>query len=247
MTGRLKNFYLTPTTSYESDKHVGMDVREIAKQIYEYTSGYPYLVSYICKVLDEGLAGQGITFGLKTAVSEAAKYILSHNNTVFDDMTKKITDYPELKRMLYEILFEGQGFPYNPGNQIVQIGERFGFISNKKEQAVISNRIFETWFYNLFISEEALQSKSYKAAAEIKNQFIHGGCLDMRRVLVKFMEHFAEIYGDCPDSFKEENGRRLFLLYLKPIINGTGNSNKSKRQGSKTTECMGKTIFEVVV
>lgn len=86
------------------EKHVGMDVREIAKQVYEYTSGYPYLVSYICKVLDEGLAGQGITFGLKTAVSEAVKYILSHNNTLFDDMTKKITDYPELKRMLYEIL-----------------------------------------------------------------------------------------------------------------------------------------------
>ena len=36
------------------------------------------------------------------------------------------------------------------------------------------------------------------------------------------MEHFSDIYGNRPDRFVEENGR-LFLLYLKPIINGMGN------------------------
>ena len=38
----------------------------------------------------------------------------------------------------------------------------------------------------------------------------------------------AKWMGQCPackewNTFVEENGRRLFLLYLKPIINGTGN------------------------
>ena len=38
----------------------------------------------------------------------------------------------------------------------------------------------------------------------------------------------AKWLGQCPgcgewNTFVEENGRRLFLLYLKPIINGTGN------------------------
>ena len=37
------------------------------------------------------------------------------------------------------------------------------------------------------------------------------------------MVHFHDIYGKDSDEFVEENGRRLFLLYLKPIINGTGN------------------------
>lgn len=45
----------------------------------------------------------------------------------------------------------------------------------------------------------------------------------MKRVLEKFMVHFHDIYGKDSDEFVEENGRRLFLLYLKPIINGTGN------------------------
>jgi len=35
--------------------------------------------------------------------------------------------------------------------------------------------------------------------------------------------HFHELYGEEDQRFVEEYGRRLFLLYLRPIINGTGN------------------------
>ena len=45
----------------------------------------------------------------------------------------------------------------------------------------------------------------------------------MRRVLERFVFHFQEIYGDKDNKFVEEYGRRFFLLYLRPIINGTGN------------------------
>ena len=39
----------------------------------------------------------------------------------------------------------------------------------------------------------------------------------------KFVEYFNEIYGDNDDKFLEKYGRKFFLLYLKPIINGVGN------------------------
>ena len=45
----------------------------------------------------------------------------------------------------------------------------------------------------------------------------------MNRVLEKFVEYFQEIYGDNDEKFIEKYGRKFFLLYLKPIINGTGN------------------------
>lgn len=45
----------------------------------------------------------------------------------------------------------------------------------------------------------------------------------MELVLRKFVEHFHDLYGDRSDTFLEEDGRRFFLLYLRPIINGTGN------------------------
>ncbi len=38
---------------YESEHHTGMQVAQVAEEIYQYTSGYSYLVSVICKYLDE--------------------------------------------------------------------------------------------------------------------------------------------------------------------------------------------------
>ncbi|MCD7834282.1 MAG: hypothetical protein LUH00_09915 [Lachnospiraceae bacterium] len=38
---------------YETDYETGMDTEAIAKMIYDYTSGYPFLVSRMCKLLDE--------------------------------------------------------------------------------------------------------------------------------------------------------------------------------------------------
>ncbi len=37
------------------------------------------------------------------------------------------------------------------------------------------------------------------------------------------MVHFHDLYGNRNEEFLEEVGRRYFLLYLKPIINGVGN------------------------
>ena len=45
----------------------------------------------------------------------------------------------------------------------------------------------------------------------------------MRRILEKFVEYFDDIYGDRDEKFLEAHGRRYFMLFLKPIINGTGN------------------------
>ena len=45
----------------------------------------------------------------------------------------------------------------------------------------------------------------------------------MKLVLKKFYEYYEEIYSNNDQRFIEEDGRKLFLLYLKPIINGTGN------------------------
>lgn len=42
---------------YESDHSTGMDIVRISEIIYEYTSGYPFLVSKICKLIDEEVDG----------------------------------------------------------------------------------------------------------------------------------------------------------------------------------------------
>ena len=45
----------------------------------------------------------------------------------------------------------------------------------------------------------------------------------MRLILERFIDTYHEVCGPLEDKFKEKDGREQFLLYLKPIINGTGN------------------------
>ena len=208
---------------YVADKKCEMDIQEVAEEIYEYTSGYPYLVSKICKLMDESgecIADESFT---KWGVSEAVNILLKGNSTLFDDMRKKLEDYPELKRMLYAMLFYGESYSYNPDNFAMDIGTMFGFMKEQDGLAVVSNRIFETRLYNLFLSEEMTGNITYQTGEREKNQFIKNGMLDMDLVLEKFMVHFHDVYGESTEKFVEENGRRMFLLYLKPIINGVGN------------------------
>ncbi len=213
---------------YEQDWHTGMDIKSISSQIYSYTSGYPFLVSRLCKLLDEQVAGSG-DFPDRPAVwtsggfQEAVKRIVYESNTLFDDVRKKLDEYPGLSNIIYVILFNGKNIAYTPDNLEIEIGIRFGFLRCIDGQVAVANRIYEMRFYNYFLGEEMAGSNIYSASMRIKNQFIHGKVLDMELILRKFVEHFTDIYGDSTDRFVEENGRRLFLLYIKPIINGTGN------------------------
>ena len=47
--------------------------------------------------------------------------------------------------------------------------------------------------------------------------------VEMKLVMEKFFEYFVEICGNADEKFIENEGRRIFLMYLRPIINGAGN------------------------
>lgn len=76
---------------------------------------------------------------------------------------------------------------------------------------------------DFFLSEAELTSVIYRMADQEKRQFIIDGKLDMNLVLERFVVHFTDIYGENDWKFIEDYGRKFFLLYLKPIINGAGN------------------------
>lgn len=216
-------------TDYEKDHATGMDIERMSTLIYEHTSGYPFLVSKLCKLIDEEVAGSRQFPDQKAAWTyagflEADRILLGEKNTLFESMVNKLYDFPELKEIIFSILFVGKESSYNILNHAVETAEMFGFIKNVDGVVTIANRIFETVFYNFFLSSAENQNTDiYKAAIQDKNQFIYAGHLNMELLLERFVRHFDDLYGDCPDKFKEEDGRRYFLLYLKPIINGTGN------------------------
>ena len=138
------------------------------------------MISRICKLIDENRGDQGVSDGWsQECVAEAVKGLLKEPSTLFDDMRKKMADYPELRKIIYAILFRGESYPYNPDNFAIDIGAMFGFITERDGQAVVANRIFETRLYNLFLSEEVTKSITYQTGELEKNQFIKNGMLDM--------------------------------------------------------------------
>ena len=211
---------------YEADHHTGMDTEAIAKQIREYTNGYPFLVSRICQLLDETV---GVEMGLasawtKNGLDEAIKLLLSENNTLFQSLTKNLNNYPELKAAIRSILMEGTKITYNAQqDEIVQM-QMYGLIRNDHNTVRVANRIFETMLYNLFLSDEELKNNVFSRAGDLaKSMFVTDGKLNMRLILERFADTYTEIFGPLEEKFKEKDGREQFLLYLKPIINGTGN------------------------
>lgn len=224
---------------YERDCHTGMDPEEMASMLYGYTSGYPYLVSKLCKLLDEKVAARNEAdhSWTKNGFLTAVRLLLSENNTLFESLIGKLADFPELDQMLAELLFSGKEISYNPTSPAVNLAIMFGFVKNREGKIIPANRIFDTLLYNHFLSRDEQQiTEIYKASLQDKSQFIQDGHLDMRRVLEKFVEHFHELYGERKEEFVEEEGRRYFLLYLRPIINGSGNYYIESR-----TRSLGKT------
>ena len=181
----------TMIQEYEQEHHTGMDVEEISRILYDYTSGYPYLVSKICQLLDERVSdAQAWT---REGILSAVKMLLKESNTLFDDMTKKLLDHPKLKEMLQNILFTGVDFPFKRETPIIDLGVTFGFLKDKNGIVAVSNRIFETQLYDMFLSETAVNNQMYMKVSSDRNQFIVSGMLQMPLVMQKFYEYYAEI------------------------------------------------------
>lgn len=122
------------------------------------TNGYPYLVSRICEVIDQKFV-PGRFDSLETAwtsygVDEAVKAILSETgNTLFDSLTGKLTNYPELKDKLRRILLRGEAFAWLPYDEDQQQLFMYGLIRNNHNTVAVSNRMFEMLLYTHFIGE----------------------------------------------------------------------------------------------
>lgn len=214
---------------YEADHHTGMDVNEISCLLYDYTSGYPYLVSRLCKFMDERVTDMSdfrdkSSVWTKIGFLEAVKLLLEDQNPLFESLVGKLNDFPELSDIISNLLFQGQSIAYNPDDEAIQNARMFGFVKVKNSKVLLANRLFETRLYNYFLLKFSAQSSDiYSESSRQKSQFIVGRHLNMRRILEKFVETFDYLYGNQDETFLEDAGRKYFMLFLKPIINGTGN------------------------
>lgn len=203
---------------YEADHHTGMNTAITAKRIRSYTHGYPFLVSRLCMLMDEQKDWS------REGFFRAEKTLLNEKNTFFDDINKKLAQYPEMRLLLRSILFNGSRLAYNSNVEWQEICLMYGYLRMDDDTGAVAidNRIVETMLYNKFIDEEQLNNLMYNQGSAAKMNYTHDGQLDMEHILAHFCTSFEKIYGKEPEEFIEREGRRLFMMYMRPIINGTG-------------------------
>lgn len=221
---------------YESEHSIGFDTKKIAERIHKYTNGYPFLVSRICQIIDTELV-PGKFGSLREAwtdygFDEAIKILLSEDNALFDSLTGKLVNYPELAAKLRRILLRGEVLEYLPDNEAQKQLRMFGFVRNEHNTCVIFCRIFEMRLYKQFLGESKYDDLKQLGTSE-KSAFIEDGILNVPKIMQHFIDSQRYIYdrlkGETEDEsekrvekFLESEGRERFLTYLSPIINGVG-------------------------
>lgn len=139
----------TMLQEYESDHHTGMDITSMSEEIYKYTNGYPYLVSWLCKWMDDSKELPWT----KELLLQAEKAIHKSDSTLLSSVSKNYENHPDLQKMLNGILYEGKQYTYIKNDPTISHGSMFGILREKDNQVQISNMIFENTILGLIISK----------------------------------------------------------------------------------------------
>ena len=163
---------------YEADTHTGMDIKAISEEIYKYTTGYPFLVSYICKLIDERLERSWNINSVQQAVKIIAK---GENVTLIDDLSKNLENNDELRDFIYSIVINGQEYSYTMIDPMVRLANMFSYIrENQRHKTMIHNLIFEEvlfmYFGNKTMREQGTRISPLHSQLCAKWQTQHGAC-----------------------------------------------------------------------
>ena len=213
---------------YEADHHTGMSTTAIADYIEKFTSGYPYLVSRICQLIDTTLVPEKFATlseaWTEAGVDETIKLLLADgNNPLFGSVMSKLENYPTLKPQLRRILMQGDAISWNPYDKEQAQLRMYGFIKNNNNMVAVANRIFEMLLYQYFLGETTKNDAFRLDALRNKSIFINEDhTLNMPLILDHFVKTQRIIHQGEEEHFLENEGRERFLTYISPIINGTG-------------------------
>ncbi|MDO4340115.1 MAG: AAA-like domain-containing protein [Eubacteriales bacterium] len=214
---------ITMLQEYEQEHSTGMDMEEMAHALYNFTGGYPYLVSALCQKLDD----MKLSWTLE-GLQKAVQAILCTTNTLFDDLIKNLENHREFRRLIESILIGGEDIPFVLANPEIDRGVMYGILKSVNGKVGISNYIFEAYIYEYLISVNKTNNLILARYTD-KTQYIHNGQLDMKMVLQKFAAFLKAEYRD-------EDGE--FIVELK-LWHGTKKEKEAYEQLSGYLDARG--------
>jgi AAA-like domain len=215
---------------YIKERGVKMDMQQIADRLFYFTSGYPYLVSHLCKTIDEDiLPNKVLKEWDENDVNKAFQLLLKEeHNANFDTLIKNLENNPDLYQIAFSIVINGDVIAYKSDDPFINLGSLYGlFARSENDNLIIHNRIYRERIANMMISKWRttniiqgnynLDTPNFKSPYLLPNQG-----LNMVHVLENFQEFMRQEYSNKDRKFLERDGRLIFLSFLKPIINGSG-------------------------
>lgn len=211
----------TMLMDYSKDKGIAVDISRFSEKIFYYTSGYPFLVSKLCKIIDEEILPQtSRKEWTEKDLLGAVQIILKEESTNFATLIKNLENNEILFDLVHDVIIKGLQRSFNRDNPVIDMGTAYGIFREENGQVKIHNRIYEQRIYN-YMSSKAETSEMFNY--NFSDNFIEAdGSLNIKKILLKFQLFMKEQYSQKDEKFLERNGRLLFLAFLKPIINARG-------------------------
>ncbi len=206
---------------YVAEKGIKMDTAAMAEDLFYYTSGYPFLVSKLCKIMDEDMS-QTIETQEWTEkdLGWAVKRLVLEPNTNFESLIKNLEHNPDLYQIVYNMLIDGRFQDYNMYDPTISLGLMYGIFRNGRG-INIHNKIYEELIYHYMTSRTSKQLNNITYPLS-KNFKLANSALNMELVLLKFQAFMHEQYSKQDRDFLERHGRLVYLAFMKPILNGHG-------------------------
>ena len=209
----------TMLVEYEKDYATGMDVGSVSKELYIYTSGYPFMASRLCQIIHDDADKEWDTFGVRSAVTA----MLRENNELFKDMGKNLENHKDLYHLMYDVLIIGKSRSFSFENPVIDMAYMYGYIKfDRRYSVVVFNKIIETRISNYFVTKNE-QNRSNLRTNEVYHNIATYDYFNMELCLEKFAAFFnREIFPTKDKELLEIQYRISFLSYLKPLLNGLG-------------------------
>jgi len=207
---------------YATDKAVKMDTGHMAQRLFYYTSGYPFLVSKLCKMLDEVyMPAKGIMEWTDDDLEAAVRGLVTESNANFDTLVKNLENNRDLYDLVYKIAIDGEPRSFNIHNPTTNFAGLYGILVNRNGSAAIHNPIYQEVIVNYMTDRmyELELPKGVDFGTGYKND---DGTLGMEAILLGFQSFMKKEYSKKDRDFLERHGRLVFLAFIKPIINGSG-------------------------
>jgi hypothetical protein len=220
----LQPFEIKPMLDeYAADKGVKMDTAAMAEDLFYYTSGYPFLVSKLCKMMDEDvLPTKETKEWTEKDLEWTIRNLILETNTNFESLIKNLENNPNLYKFVNKMLFEGVFDEYSIHDPLISMGLMHGILKNGRG-VKIHNKVYEELIYHYMLTKAKLELGTSLTSHTIGQNFkLANNALNMEMALMKFQLYMRENHSKHDRDFLEHNGRLVFLAFMRPILNGHG-------------------------